>query len=640
MSFQITSPTPEKDLTVSGKLQNLGKIGGGTYGRVYNACKVDLVGPNNVPPNLPINPSNNLIYPISIYSQANNPGLLNSNRLIIPTTSMPALGGIPLPVKLSQGPQFKPADSGNPNSQMVAVKRNFISPTLRESIGSLRELDLLQLVRKHPYCIEIQHVAFQQPFVGSILSPDAKDQVSDKVYFVLEKGDLDGENYIHPSIPINYPPVNQRKLFALHLLLSIEFLHSRMVYHRDIKPSNIIVFLNPDGSLSRAKLTDFGLAAYYCSQNISQPNFVTLWYRAPEICLQKQYDFKVDVWSCGCILFELFSNNNERFVQGDRDEDILSALVGKLPFPYDDYILAKNYYGSRMSANYEREQTRLVSMKQRLNCPESLISQFNSGKIGNRPNFGNFDQFVSVLDKMLMINPESRSSVSQILNMPFFDGYRDMINGTRTSFGINSEGQWILKPLATLNYIQTKVRERGMKWFQLIYSNRMNAPVCNWYSHRILFHAMEMFDRYCLTINPDDKTPESDIVIWVNTFLFISSKYFRVMVGEIGLDNYCIGIHPEEFGIFRNRVHQFEEEVIQSVFKIKIYMPTFYETVDEFLTETSVYYLVKLYAEGQIAPGTSLSLIWSAYRDQLAELNRKPSVHSDNNTPIVSLIHT
>ena len=34
---------------------------------------------------------------------------------------------------------------------------------------------------------------------------------------------------------------------------------------------------------------------------------VTLWYRAPEVLLQDQYCTAVDIWSCGCILAELFT---------------------------------------------------------------------------------------------------------------------------------------------------------------------------------------------------------------------------------------------------------------------------------------------------------------------------------------------
>lgn len=72
--------------------------------------------------------------------------------------------------------------------------------------------------------------------------------------------------------------------------------------HRDIKPENILI-----DSKNTLKIADFGL-----SRNISFDNqvlthpVVTLWYRAPELLLgQEKYTYSIDMWSIGCIFFEL-----------------------------------------------------------------------------------------------------------------------------------------------------------------------------------------------------------------------------------------------------------------------------------------------------------------------------------------------
>lgn len=66
-------------------------------------------------------------------------------------------------------------------------------------------------------------------------------------------------------------------------------------------------FLNYRGEV---KLADFGLARLYNAQDRQRPytnKVITLWYRPPELLLgEERYGTSIDVWSCGCILGELF----------------------------------------------------------------------------------------------------------------------------------------------------------------------------------------------------------------------------------------------------------------------------------------------------------------------------------------------
>ena len=73
--------------------------------------------------------------------------------------------------------------------------------------------------------------------------------------------------------------------------------------HRDLKPSNLLI----DDQERFVKIADFGLArSFGLPLKTYTHEVVTLWYRAPEILLgSKVYSTAVDIWSVGCILFEL-----------------------------------------------------------------------------------------------------------------------------------------------------------------------------------------------------------------------------------------------------------------------------------------------------------------------------------------------
>ncbi|XP_021719818.1 CBL-interacting serine/threonine-protein kinase 12-like [Chenopodium quinoa] len=96
-----------------------------------------------------------------------------------------------------------------------------------------------------------------------------------------------------------------RKYFQ-QLVSAVGFCHTRGVYHRDLKPENLLVDENGD-----LKVSDFGLSAV--SDQIQQDGLFhtfcgTPAYVAPELLARKGYDAaKVDIWSCGVILFVLMA---------------------------------------------------------------------------------------------------------------------------------------------------------------------------------------------------------------------------------------------------------------------------------------------------------------------------------------------
>ena len=75
----------------------------------------------------------------------------------------------------------------------------------------------------------------------------------------------------------------------------VAYMHKHNIWHRDLKPDNIFI---TNGTY---KIGDFGSSCH--EQN--QDHVGTLDYAAPEILLRLQYDKSVDIWSLGCIAYEL-----------------------------------------------------------------------------------------------------------------------------------------------------------------------------------------------------------------------------------------------------------------------------------------------------------------------------------------------
>jgi NIMA (never in mitosis gene a)-related kinase len=92
----------------------------------------------------------------------------------------------------------------------------------------------------------------------------------------------------------------------VQMCLALKHIHDRKILHRDIKSQNI--FLMRSGIV---KLGDFGIAKVLDStMEMARTVTGTPYYLSPEICDARPYNNKSDVWSIGCVLYELTTHKH------------------------------------------------------------------------------------------------------------------------------------------------------------------------------------------------------------------------------------------------------------------------------------------------------------------------------------------
>jgi NIMA (never in mitosis gene a)-related kinase len=88
--------------------------------------------------------------------------------------------------------------------------------------------------------------------------------------------------------------------YLIQMLKGLKVLHDLKIIHRDIKAAN--VFLSQDET--EVKLGDMNVSKVV-ENNFTKTRVGTPLYFSPEIWNGKSYDYKTDVWSLGCLLYEL-----------------------------------------------------------------------------------------------------------------------------------------------------------------------------------------------------------------------------------------------------------------------------------------------------------------------------------------------
>ncbi|KAL0225071.1 hypothetical protein RCL1_002983 [Eukaryota sp. TZLM3-RCL] len=175
----------------------------------------------------------------------------------------------------------------------------------------------------------------------------------------------------------------------IQLCLAIKHVHDRKILHRDIKTQN--VFLSQDNSV---QLGDFGIARVLKStMECAKTAIGTPYYLSPEICEDKPYNNKSDIWSMGCVLYEIttlrhaFDANNMKGLV----LKILRGVYPPIPAHYSNELrsLISMMFArdprQRPSINAILRLPHIHSRVQRLLSKSVIQSEFAHTVLHNRP---------------------------------------------------------------------------------------------------------------------------------------------------------------------------------------------------------------------------------------------------------------
>ncbi|XP_068557997.1 serine/threonine-protein kinase Nek5-like isoform X1 [Cebidichthys violaceus] len=203
------------------------------------------------------------------------------------------------------GKAFLVRDKGGGGDRQCVVKQiNLRKMSAREKESSKKEVTLLSKM-KHPNIVA---------FISSF-------QERGSLYIVMEYcdgGDLMKKINMQRGVFFTEGQVVD---WFVQIGLGLKHIHDRKILHRDIKAQNI--FLTNGGM--KAKLGDFGIARMLNNtMELARTCVGTPYYLSPEICESRPYNNKTDIWSLGCVLYELCT------LRHPFEGSSLRQLVGKI----------------------------------------------------------------------------------------------------------------------------------------------------------------------------------------------------------------------------------------------------------------------------------------------------------------------
>jgi len=218
---------------------------------------------------------------------------------------------------------------------------------------------------------------------------------------------------------------SQVRHIAYQLLLSVRFLHSIKLTHTDLKPENMLFVDSSYDSFwsdkarqemrvlrkSDMRLIDFGSATFDHEHHSTVVS--TRHYRAPEVVLELGWSQPCDIWSCGAIIFELYTGNT-LFQTHDNREHL--AMMEHTLGPIPSRMIKKSRKSYFRNGQLDWDEKSFGGQYVKDNC-KPLKKHRSSESYRHVLLF-------DLLKNLLRYETDERFTATEALNHPFFDCIR------------------------------------------------------------------------------------------------------------------------------------------------------------------------------------------------------------------------
>jgi serine/threonine protein kinase len=184
-----------------------------------------------------------------------------------------------------------------------------------------------------------------------------KEDSKGHICIVMPKLTMTLEQYIDEHNRLLDPML---KMVTRQLIHGVSYLHDQVhVIHTDIKPSNILIS-GISGIDINIKIADFNLSI--CVDVATEPLthlITTIFYRSPEVLLNREWSYPTDIWSIGCTIFEL-ATHTVLFPVYDRK--FMISYICSVMGPMEDLTDYKNIHPIRADRLHMIHDTNLFDM--------------------------------------------------------------------------------------------------------------------------------------------------------------------------------------------------------------------------------------------------------------------------------------
>lgn len=185
-----------------------------------------------------------------------------------------------------------------PTNSLIALKQFIVKADMNDAKETIEGLaNVVEMVKSLEHSNIIKYLGFHRPNFNSGETMLRYNIIME----YMEKGSL------HEMLKYQNKGLAKSLIQTIlrQVLIALEYLHSHHILHRNIKSSNILV----DKKITTFKITDFELSTKVDNANpyVQRECAGTPWYMAPEVILGEPYSYTADIWSLGCLAFELFT---------------------------------------------------------------------------------------------------------------------------------------------------------------------------------------------------------------------------------------------------------------------------------------------------------------------------------------------